>query len=217
LAGWIGKESGWDTPKTIYYLVITASTIGYGDVTPPTQTGRFIAIFFIPIACGAMGQWLGIVANFIIGGRQAKFRENLGNRELTQRDLDIMDEDGDGLVSRAEFLEFMLVAMNKIDTELVNDLRSHFNKLDTDGTGELSRQDLLEAARRKLQSPTHKLKLAEYKQQLLQKGAAKGPPDRESDGLWGRMMSSRESFFAPSTRESFFAPNRRESFFAPRG
>jgi potassium channel subfamily K len=152
-------------------LLCVASTIGYGDLAPHTQAGRSIAIFFIPIACGAMGKWLGLVANWIIEGRQAKFRKNLRNRELSLRDLDIMDENGDGLVSRAEFLEFMLVAMNKIDQELVIELRSHFDKLDTDGTGELSREDMVETARRKLKSPSHKLKLAAYKHQLLEKCA----------------------------------------------
>jgi potassium channel subfamily K len=83
-----------------------------------------IAIFFIPIACGIMAQWLGLVATWIVERRQAKFRKNLGNPELTQRDLDIMDENGDGLVSRAEFLEFMLIAVNKIDQELVNERAS---------------------------------------------------------------------------------------------
>lgn len=139
-----------------------------------------------------MGQWLGFVANWIIEGRQAKFRKHLGNRELTQRDLDIMDENGDGSVSRSEFLEFMLVAMNKIDQELVDELRGHFDKLDADGTGELSREDLVEAARRRLKSPSHKLKLAAYKHQLLEKGA--GGPVEDGDGIWGR-IKRRSSFF----------------------
>ena len=55
-------------------------------------------------------------------GRAARFRQEMGTRELTQTDLDIMDRDGDGIVTRAEFLEFMLVAMNKIDEDLVQEL-----------------------------------------------------------------------------------------------
>lgn len=193
LAFWIGKESKWDTPQTIYYLVMTASTIGYGDLTPPTQTGRWIAIFFIPMACAATGQWLGVVATWIIDGRQRQFWKSrmAETRELTQRDLDIMDDNGDGLVSRAEFLEFMLVAMNKIDQELVTDLRRHFDKLDTDGTGELSRDDMLEAAKRRLKSPLHKLKLAAYKHQLLETTSAGGDDvegstngDGRGGGVW---------------------------------
>lgn len=143
-----------------------------------------------------MGQWLGLVANWIIEGRQRKFWKSLGNRELTQRDLDTMDENGDGLVSRAEFLEFMLVAMNKIDQELVIELKRHFDKLDTDGTGELSREDMLEAARRRLKSPIHKLKLAAYKHQLLEKGGAGGSGGRGSVWDWYRTMGqSTGSYF----------------------
>lgn len=143
---------------------------GYGDYAPRTEEEKMIAIFFIPIAVGAMGVWLSGVANIIVESRSARYRKSMIMKELTQHDLDIMDRDGDGIVTRAEFLEFMLVAMNKIDQNLVDDLRSHFDQLDADGTGELTRDDLVEVARRKLKRPSHKLKLGSYKQRLLEQG-----------------------------------------------
>ena len=92
-------------------------------------------------------------------------------QELSQSDLDIMDEDGDGNVSRAEFLEFMLVAMNKVDKHFIDEMRGHFERLDADNTGFLSRGDLIASAKRKLQNPHRKLELSHYKQQLLQQAA----------------------------------------------
>ena len=235
LAFIIGRESGWDTPQTMYYLIITgtpitfcvsyvgigchwnifffclplfkinpndfrfqfattATTVGYGDLAPTTPTAKLMSIFFIPLACGTMGQWLGVVANWIIEGRSARFRKQMGNRELTQRDLEIMDINGDGVVSRAEFLEFMLVAMNKIDQELVDELRDHFNKLDVDGTGELSRDDLVEAARRKLKQPVRKLELAAYKRRILEQGR-RGPA---TQGVFGPFLGGSNPFMGTS-------------------
>ena len=65
-----------------------------------------------------MGHWLGVVASFIIEGRSARFRKKIRQREMTLQDLECIDFDGDGHVSRAEFLEFMLLAMDKVDKDI---------------------------------------------------------------------------------------------------
>eukprot|EP00957_Ditylum_brightwellii_P164738 12542624-Ditylum_brightwellii.AAC.1 len=51
-------------------------------------------------------------------------------QELTLSDLKAMDADGDGDVDMAEFLSFMLVAMQKVDKESVDEIKALFNKLD---------------------------------------------------------------------------------------
>jgi hypothetical protein len=155
----------------LFVKTVCATTVGYGDFAPQTQEGRLFAIFFIPLAVGAMGHWLSVVASSIIAHRQSSFHRRLQMHELSQSDLDIMDEDGDGNVSRAEFLEFMLVAMNKVDKEFIDEMRGHFERLDADNTGVLSRDDLIASAKRKLQNPHRKLELSQYKQQLLQQAA----------------------------------------------
>ena len=104
-----------------------------------------------------------------------------------------MDVNGNGKVTRAEFLEFMLVAMNKIDYDLVDELHEYFNKLDSRGTGELSRADLVENARRKLKDTRRKLELAAYKQQLLNKAASK----RHRPNIFSRIR-----FFRPTIQSN---------------
>jgi hypothetical protein len=139
-----------------------------------------IGLFFIPIAVVAMGVWLGGVANFIVESRSAQYRKHMSMKELTPQDLEIMDKDGDGKVTRAEFLEFMLIAMNKIDQDLVDELRVHFDRLDADGTGELTKDDLIQVARAKLRSPPQKLRLAMYKKRVLEQGQRRRRRHRSS-------------------------------------
>ena len=117
-----------------------------------------------------MGVWLSGVAGIVVESRSAQYRKSMRMKDLTQQDLDVMDRDGNGTVTRAEFLEFMLIAMNKIDQELVDELRMHFDRLDADGTGELTKDDLIQVARAKLKSPLHKLRLSTYKKRLLEQG-----------------------------------------------
>ena len=118
-----------DLLDALYFTIVTATTVGYGDYCPVTQRGRLMAIVFIPLAVGAMGHFLSSVANAIMERRVSLVQQQLASQELTLYDLEIMDVDGDGHVSRAEFLEFMLVAMNKVDKEFIEELRHHFAQL----------------------------------------------------------------------------------------
>ena len=178
----VAYQSHWDIITTIYYMIVTSCTIGYGDLVPSTQLERLAAVIYIPLVCLIMGHWLGYVANAIIERQSSKFRKKrLEHRELTQDDLDAMDVNGNGKVSWAEFLEFMLVAMEKVDYEMVDELQTCFRSLDVARTGELSRADLVEAARRKLRSASRKLELATYKRRVINLGKFAINEDEEDE------------------------------------
>jgi hypothetical protein len=49
-----------------------------------------------------------------------------------------MDIDDDGVVKEVKFLTFMLVAMNKVDRELIDRIREHFHNLDLTKSGTLA-------------------------------------------------------------------------------
>lgn len=160
-------DFGWNADSTFYYCITTATTVGYGDLVPQTQAERLFAVPFILLAVGAMGKWLSVAANAIIDYRLQEFRKSFETRELTFNDLQVMDDDGEGKVTLAEYLAFMLVAMNKVDQEIVKDLTAQFNRLDVDGNGMLEKEDLIIVAKRRLKSTKRKLQLAQYKAQLL--------------------------------------------------
>ena len=154
----IGRSSGWNLYQTVYYYIITGCTIGYGELTPETQLERFFGIFFVPLAVSVTGYALAYVADSIVDNLQQKaFNSRVTlHKELTVDDLRILDVDGDGTVTYTEFLEFMLLAMKKVDPDLLDALREYFDKLDVTNTGVLSKDDLIETARRKLKSPQRK-------------------------------------------------------------
>lgn len=191
LATFIGlDENGWNVIDTVYYFVITASTIGLGDYTPQSQSSRLLAVFFAPLAVGAMGRWLSLVAKYIIDRHQQSAEKAFQSYELTMRDLEAMDDDGDGKVSRAEYLEFMLVAMGKVDEDLIARLRLQFERLDVAETGVIEKEDLLIVARRKMKSPKRKLELAEYKRQLMAKAAG---DNNGRASMWSSVITSMRS------------------------
>jgi len=162
----IGSDAGWDWTETLYFAITTSCTIGYGDKVPVDQWGRMLVVCFIPFAVGAMGWFLQYVAEYIIRSRQRSTLTKL-RESITILDLEAMDENGDGLVSWSEFLEFMLCAMNKVDQELLWELKFQFDSLDVENLGVLSKQNLISLARRR-EGLHNKAKILEYKQQLLQ-------------------------------------------------
>lgn len=180
----VAQDPGIGVAKVPYFLVVTSTTTGFGDVVPVTQKGRLLTAFFIPFAVAAMGNWLALIAGWMIRTRLSQFRSNIEAKGLSLQDLAAMDENSDGQVTLLEFLEFMLVAMNQVDKELLDELRQHFARLDVDGSGVLSKEDLVEIARRRLKNTRHKLELARYKARLKEQAEAA----RDDTRRWGEVL-----------------------------
>lgn len=147
----ISQYEGWNPWQAFYYGLITACTVGYGDFAPKTQEGRLLALAYIPVAVAVIGSLLELISNAIISFRRERGQRKLRNKELTLDDLKVMDVDGDGTVTKAEFYEFMLVAMGSVDQDLIDNLKSHFDRLDKDKSGTLDKDDLINVAQFNLQ------------------------------------------------------------------
>jgi len=142
-------------------------TIGFGDLTPRSDTSKAIAIVFVPVSVASMGYILGNFTSFLLERRRAKYTKKLWASELKLEDIEVLDENSDGAVSELEYIKFMLVAMRKIDGELFDDLRDQFIRLDVTGDGKVTKADLKIIASRNIRSWSHKLLMGEYKHQLM--------------------------------------------------
>lgn len=58
-----GKNSGFTSiPRSIYWCIVTLTTVGYGDIAPVTVLGQLIASFIMIIGYGIIAVPTGIVA-----------------------------------------------------------------------------------------------------------------------------------------------------------
>jgi len=59
-----GPEHGFvDIPESMYWAVVTVSTVGYGDVSPQTDLGKLIASFLMIIGYGIIAVPTGIITS----------------------------------------------------------------------------------------------------------------------------------------------------------
>ncbi|MEN8789241.1 MAG: ion transporter [Flavobacteriaceae bacterium] len=57
-----GPEHGFDSiPHSVYWTIVTLTTVGYGDITPETGIGQFVAAFIMIIGYGIIAVPTGIV------------------------------------------------------------------------------------------------------------------------------------------------------------
>mmetsp|Transcript_10464 Transcript_10464/g.22722 ORF Transcript_10464/g.22722 Transcript_10464/m.22722 type:complete len:660 (-) Transcript_10464:87-2066(-) len=162
----VGISEGWNWVDSIYFCVITGTSVGYGDLYPSSNEMRWFSVVYIPLAVGAFSAALGRIANIFVEKEIQKSNRKLLEREVTVEDLERMNADGDGEVSPLEFVEYMLKAMNKVDQALLEDLHSQFQKLDADGSGGLESDDLVLLTEQKL-NERRRVILEKYRSALL--------------------------------------------------
>jgi voltage-gated potassium channel len=74
-------------PDGIWWSLVTASTVGYGDLAPRTHEGRLIAAILMLVGIGTLGMITGSIATYFMGVRGS---DNPHVRHL-QRELDRWD------------------------------------------------------------------------------------------------------------------------------
>ncbi len=63
----------------LWYVVVTISTVGYGDQFPVTTAGRTLGAVIIVIGVGIFGTFTGYLANFFLAPKQAPSVEASGD------------------------------------------------------------------------------------------------------------------------------------------
>ena len=58
----IGKVEGWTLSQALYFGIVTASTVGYGDVTPKDDKMKAVAIVILPLMVAVFCELISRVA-----------------------------------------------------------------------------------------------------------------------------------------------------------
>ena len=77
-----GSKNGFTSiPRSIYWAIVTVTTVGFGDISPQTSLGQLIASLLMLIGYSIIAVPTGIIGT---GVGQAEKREEEGNRECSR-------------------------------------------------------------------------------------------------------------------------------------
>lgn len=134
-AGFIGYFERWSFIETLYWCIITGTTVGYGDFSPTKSETKWIAFFLLPCLVVIFGMLLARLSDVVINKEIDKINAKVFEREVTAEDLAKMDADDDEVVTELEFVVYMLKELDKIDQALVDKLHELYAGLDPDSDG----------------------------------------------------------------------------------
>lgn len=138
---------GLDFGTAFYHCLITATTVGYGDVPLPTWQARLFASVHIVISVSWLAAVIGSIDTLREIRRGQVKRAALITNPPKREQIMALDHDGEGV----DQLEFVIGMMMLLGVELcgeplkwddVRPFRITFNKFDVSKTGTLTRDDL---------------------------------------------------------------------------
>jgi potassium channel subfamily K len=62
---------GWHVMDTIYYIIVTVTTVGYGDFAPETDEGKIFTIFYMLFGLGYIGSVIGEAIQNVMDASEA--------------------------------------------------------------------------------------------------------------------------------------------------
>ncbi len=78
-----GEENGFtNIPKSVYWCIVTLTTVGYGDIAPQTPLGQFIASVIMIMGYGIIAVPTGIVSAEYTRSSNAEDKKNKANKTI---------------------------------------------------------------------------------------------------------------------------------------
>ncbi len=88
------RENGFTSiPESIYWAIVTITTVGYGDISPATALGKFVASIMMLIGYGIIAVPTGIITTEINRAVQDQLRQSGRGRECGRCHRSGMDRD----------------------------------------------------------------------------------------------------------------------------
>ena len=71
-----GENGFTSIPESIYWAIVTITTVGYGDISPVTPLGKFVASFIMLIGYGIIAVPTGIITTEVTMAMRKREQKN---------------------------------------------------------------------------------------------------------------------------------------------
>ncbi|QPC82145.1 two pore domain potassium channel family protein [Phototrophicus methaneseepsis] len=76
---------GWDWVDSLYFTVITLTTVGYGDFAPQTQLGKLFTVLYIILGLGLLGSFITLIGTHSRANLEERRNHPRGRRQRRKR------------------------------------------------------------------------------------------------------------------------------------
>jgi hypothetical protein len=145
-----------DFGSAFYHCLVTATTVGYGDISLPNDNARMWAFFHILISVSLLAAIIGDVGELALERKTKLHKLTLLKGQLDTDLMKSLDLDGNG-VDKFEFVFGMLKKLEIVHEEDIEPFVKLFESMDLDGSGLLTPADIEAMEKRKSEndSSTH--------------------------------------------------------------
>ncbi|TKY57218.1 Two-pore potassium channel 3 [Spatholobus suberectus] len=136
------EDLNWD--DSIYLSMTSVTTVGYGDYSFRTVTGRCFAIIWLLVSTLAVTRAFIYLTEYSIHKRNRKMAKWVLQKKITLSDLVAADLDNDGSISKSDFVIYKLKQMGKITEIDIMQISKQFDSLEHGMYGKITLADLME-------------------------------------------------------------------------
>ena len=141
-AGFVHVSEGWSPLDSLYWAIVTGSSVGYGDLVPIHPAARVFTNVYLLVGVGAFAASIGRYAAAMAEEEERRQLQAFVARGVSQELIDAIDTDGDGTVERQEFIEYCLLALGKVNQRDLLELNELYSTMDCDQSGTIDREDI---------------------------------------------------------------------------
>lgn len=144
-----GYVKGWT--ESFYMASVTLTTIGFGDYQPRTEIGRVFGMGWMLVGVATATLAILSISTLIFEEKKEKKFVSIDNDlSIDDETFAKIDRDGNGALSRAEYITYTLVKYDMVKAELLESIHQQFDKLDPDGTNSVTLSMIHDQKRKRL-------------------------------------------------------------------
>ena len=140
----LNKDASTVFIDSLYYTIVSMSTVGYGDIYPkPSAGARILGALFILFGTLMLVRLLDLVSSYMIWKHNVDTKtKNMMKLLTSTNEFFEFDINHDGVVSKYEFLRGMLLKLDIVENDRIDEIMAIFHATDLDGNGVVDRNEI---------------------------------------------------------------------------